>query len=249
MVADRRGIAFMGFTPTVTTGAVTIRGTVGVSPATAWFIGTMNSGDNSNGSGSVNLTTGTGRGNGSIDAAVGSLILGRQAGGRGVGLLTYDTGVVKADFVVIGDSQPSSAQAGAGTGNLSVLGTASLSVNNSLTLGRVINAGAATIAGTLTLGTTTTPGGTVRVAGDIIDGGGTSTVIANGGSLQAKHISATGAPIDTFTINGTHLTLDLGTGISTGQAIATVGNLTANNTVGSNLISLKLGGSVTSGTT
>jgi autotransporter-associated beta strand protein len=116
-----------------------------------------------------------------------------------------------------------------------VLGTANLVVNNDVTLAKQISTpAAASLAAVGSLSVSGTgAGSTARIAGSIIDGGGTSNVTVATGSLSATKIGTVAAPVDNLTVNNGTLTLSL----DAANPSAAVTTLTANgaNTIGANV--------------
>ena len=208
--------------------------TVYLRGQTANRIGYFAVGDNS-GQQSVNTaSTGTVdlRG-GTVDAQVDSLFLGRGMNGPGggtplpcTGTLTFDKGILDVNTLEVG-YQVSAQFAAATIGNLNVNGTATLLVNNSLRLAR--NPGSPA----LPVGTLNINGGTVAVAGDVVAGGGTSSLhVKSGvldmfpagdtapGSISAQTITVGTNGVGTITNAGliTATTLVIGAGGSIGGA-------------------------------
>ena len=210
--------------------------TVYLRGQTASRIGYFAVGDNS-GQQSVNTaSTGTVdlRG-GTVDAQVDSLFLGRGMNGPGgaaplpcTGTLTFDKGILDVNTMEVG-YQVSAQFAAATIGNLNVNGAATLLVNDNLRLAR--NPGSPA----LPVGTLNINGGTVAVAGDVVDGGGTSSLHvksgvldmfpagdAAAGSVSAQTITIGTNGVGTITNAGliTAMTLILGAGGSIGGATA-----------------------------
>ena len=241
LFAERRGVGSVVFNAGVTNGALTIRGMDGISAASVWNIApnlAANT-DNNSAGGTVDLTAGTGRGSGSLDALVSSMVIGRQGLQKFTGKLVYDTGGIRADSIVLGDNNGNNVASSTANaiGSLQVQGTGTLLVTGNMTLGKLTGTTNAIPVGILTLGTTTAAGGDVRVAGDIVDAGGTSSITVNGGNLQARTIGSVASPIDGLNINSGTLTVSVGTG----GAPVNVSTLTAN---GSIRINLNVAGSV-----
>ncbi len=117
---------------------------------------------------------------GAADFLVGTLYVGRggnAATGSAVttGVLTYEKGTIDALTVEIGHNNQVTTQNPNGT--INVNGTALLTVANDIRLARKLGTGNAV--GALNVGT-----GTVKVAGNIVDGGGASTVTLSGGTID-----------------------------------------------------------------
>ncbi len=114
------------------------------------------------------------------------------AGGRGTTIIR--DGVIDVNRLIVGRSQPGASQ-GSGLGWFTLLG-GTMMVNNGITLGQMLGGGSV-ISGYLSLS-----GGVTTVAGNISDGGGTSTLILDGGTLDMQNnaIGSAGNPIDTLTM-------------------------------------------------
>ncbi|MEA2709169.1 MAG: hypothetical protein QOF78_1770 [Phycisphaerales bacterium] len=188
---------------------------------------------------------GISRGAGSIDMLLGTLNIARgnanpgsATQGRGTGRLTYAAGTINVNDVTVGEAG-NVAGKGTSTGTLEIKGAGQLIVNNNLTLAK--NTVAATTTGIpngiLNIGGAGSTA-SVRVAGDIIDGAGVSTITVTDGTLKAAHIGTTNA-IDNFTLNNAKLQVNIGA-----AAGANIAALTAN---GSNVLTPGLSGGVTVG--
>ena len=235
-VGARKSTGNMSFNTTdFTNPSLTMRGKTlvdpldpskGYVPVNSIIIGD-NNGSGSTSSpctGTLDLTGGT------VDILVTTMILGRTSsngGSTGVstGTFKFDTGTVTVNDVNLGYLQTSgSTQSGSGTAT--VLGTASLTVNTSLVLGRYAGGTAGSSTGTLNIN-----GGTVTLGADITDGGGSSTLSLAGGTLdmQSHNIGSAGNKIDTLTLaSGTLKNVGEINGGGAGGAISktTAGTLT-----------------------
>jgi autotransporter-associated beta strand protein len=157
---------------------------------------------------------------GYFDAMVDTLSLARSQNGGGTGgstgTLTFGAGTLDVNTMEIG-YQMTNTVAGVATGTVNVNGPGTLNVNTTLRLARY-NGGGSVPVGKLNIN-----GGTVRVFGDIVDGGGTTTLDLNAGTVDMLPAG------DTVPGNITVKTLSMG---STGTAIITnAGTITVSNTL------------------
>jgi fibronectin-binding autotransporter adhesin len=213
-VAGGKGPGTMNFNTGLTNPTLVLRGSGGgANRVTNWKIADYSDyasgGASTASTGTVNFTAaGTGSGtDGTVDALVTNLIIGTgritlQDGGTGtcVGTLTFDKGTIDATSVVLGKQSTGTAAGATATGTLNVNGTASLVVGTGgITLGSGTN-GTATFTGNLNInaGTVTMVG----VGANINDGGATSNVTLNGGTLDmgGNNIGSGASPIDNITI-------------------------------------------------
>jgi autotransporter-associated beta strand protein len=147
---------------------------------------------------SLIFDAGTGRSDGILDAKFNNIVIGKGSlsglSGVAQGLFEFDNGTVTANTIKLGVAVDGSTGTATNTGTFNVKG-------GSLT------------AGTVTLGTVGTStqkavgvfnitGGSVTMTGDIIDGGGTSTLNLNGGSLDmaGHNIGSDTQNVDTVTL-------------------------------------------------
>jgi hypothetical protein len=187
------------------------------------------------------------RGSGSVDMLLGTLNVARgnsQAGtatqGRGVGRLSYEAGTIDVNDVNLGIAGGAAGK-GTSTGTLEVKGSGVLTVNNNIKLADN-TVGATTTGipnGVLTVGNAGSTA-VAKVAGDITDAGGVSTINVTDATLKASHIGLAASPIDTFTVSGAKLGMNIGA-----VAGSSVTALTAN---GSNVLSPGVTGNITPGT-
>ncbi|MBI5388192.1 MAG: autotransporter-associated beta strand repeat-containing protein [Verrucomicrobia bacterium] len=165
--------------------SLVLRNRTGDGPMTKWSIaenGTGNTGSACNGT--ADFTGGT------LDVVVNTLRVAASYAfsggtnlGTSTGTLTYTDGSIVANTVEVG--YQSVQNNGRATGTLNVGSAASLLVSNDLRLGRFV--GSATAVGGFANGTLNLRGGTVNVMGNVVDGGGTSTIlITNNGTLDLQ---------------------------------------------------------------
>jgi autotransporter-associated beta strand protein len=184
-VATGKGAGTLVFNTGLTNPTVTIRGTDGTSR-----VGVMNVGDytdyasggaSTNSTGTVDFTGGT------VDALINELTIGsgRISGqdtgtATAVGTVTFDKGTIDATSISLGKTGGGTLAGGSAAGTLNAGANGALIVG---TGGINLGAGAtgATFSGTLNIN-----GGTVTTAGDIIDGGGNSSINLNGGTLNMQ---------------------------------------------------------------
>lgn len=187
----------IGASMTINAGGVLLL-TNGASP-TDLNVGINSAGSASNPTSTFNMTGGT------LVANLNNLVIGGRtgapsgaAGGGSTGtfiLGTSGSNSVTANSIIIG-------QTSASTGGTAPVGTATgtLTINGgNLTAGSIILA--QRVNGNAN-GTLNLVGGTTTLTGDLSDGGGTSTLILNNGTLDmtGKNIGAGGATIDTLTL-------------------------------------------------
>ena len=159
---------------------------------------------------------------GTVDALVDTLFVGKGQTGNGTGpttgTLTFNDGTVDVNTLEAG-YQNSTSAVGVVTGMVNVRGTAQLLVNSTLRLARY------TGSGTLPVGTLNILGGTVAGDGDIIAGGGTSTItISNGVMGVTGTIGAPAAPLTRLALTGG--TLQLSVDGSSGVAVVAATSIT-----------------------
>jgi autotransporter-associated beta strand protein len=161
--------------------------------------------------GNLLLTAGTGRSDGNIDALIGVLKIGEGGNGTGngpntaTGTFEYDAGTVDATQIILGHSV-NTTKAGIGNGTLNLKG-GTLTVGASGIQIAVKDSGSpVTPVGALNL-----TGGTATVGADITAGGGTSSFLLDGASLDLQ-----GHNLGGTTLIGT-LTLASGTLQNLGQ--------------------------------
>jgi fibronectin-binding autotransporter adhesin len=143
---------------------------------------------------------------GNVSMLVNSMELGQAGTANAQGVLTLDNGFVSANSAVIGNQEDSGGGAGVGIVNLNSNATygasASLIVNNALTLGEVTGTAAAGTAGTININ-----GGSLT-AGSIVNGGGTAAINVTNGALTVSGQAGTAvAPLNTVSIVGSTITL------------------------------------------
>src|ERR1035441_1027013 len=141
-------------------------------------VSALNIGDNSAQSVSSSPSSGTvDFGGGTVDALADTIVVGKgqtsSGTGTATGTLTFSDGTFDVNTLEAG-YQNSSSAAAVVSGTVNVKNTATLVVNSMLRLARY------TGGGTLPVGTLNIIGGTVTGDGDIIAGGGGSTISANG---------------------------------------------------------------------
>lgn len=211
------GNSFLKYSAAWPGSSLVLRNRTGTGPATKWSVAENGSGNTGSACNGTADFTG-----GSLDAQVVTLYVARSynlASQTGVGLstgtFTYDSGSIVARTVEIGyQSQVSNGRA---TGTLNVGSNATLLVSNDLRLARFV--GAQDTSGAFANGTLNIRGGTVNVMGNLVDGGGSSTVlITNNGNLNLQ-------PTDDPALGDVSVdTLTLASG-----AIRNVNNLSASN--------------------
>ena len=170
--------AWLDFTAGLVNPTVKLRGTNGVARQTTWTIG-----DNSplSGSGATATKGYADFTRGSVDALVDTIYVGK--GGSGAytgtanGTLTFGAGTTNLSTIDVNTLQIGySTTNSIGSGIVNVQSNGTLVVNKDANLGMVA-AGTAVPVGLLNIN-----GGKVKVAGNVVDGGGTTTlVVTNGG--------------------------------------------------------------------
>lgn len=246
----RKATGNANFAAGVTNGSIVVRNQAGTGRATL-NIGQAQASEatTTNAGGTLDFTGdgGVTRGTGSLDFLLSTLAIGRgnsQAGtatqGRSVARLSYEAGTVDANDVTVGEAGGAAGK-GTTTGTLEVKGAGTLVVNNNLTLAQN-SVGATTTGipnGVLTIGNSGSTA-VAKITGDLLDGGGNSTINVTDGTLKASHIGLAANPIDTFTVSGAKLGMNIGA-----VAGSSVNALTAN---GTNVITPNVSGNVTPGT-
>lgn len=212
-------------------GSAYFRNRTGTGRQASWLIGDASAGVYSGNlaKGTVDFSLGT------VDALVGTLVVGRnQNSGGGVeiggaqGFLTFNAGTIDVNTAIIGYEMLDYGPAAKGTVNVD--GTAQLTVNTSMQLGRFMASVPTNGISTAVLNIGTLSGnGSVTVKGNI-----TTTTSAlnpdnkseihllNGASLSVK---GTVGPLSTFELWGSTLTLDLGASPNPASAVCTTTNL------------------------
>ncbi len=178
--------------------SVKLRGADGTSPVATLKIGDASGYSGSSGTNSIGVVDLTG---GSVDALITTLQIGIGKSGSNTapstGSLTFNAGSLNATNITLGVRGTSSGAAPA-TGTLTINGTGSLVAANGILLGDTVSgSGSGTATGILNIN-----GGSVTAGGDIVDGGGTSTVTLNGGTLdlQGHNLGISGGAIDTVNL-------------------------------------------------
>src|ERR1017187_3151945 len=194
-------------------------------------VSALNIGDNSAQSVSSSPSSGTvDFGGGMVDALADTIVVGKgqtsSGTGTATGTLTLKAGMLDVNTLEAG-YQNSSSAAAVVTGTVNVNGIATLMVNSMLRLARY------TGGGTLPVGTLNIIGGTVAGDGDIVAGGGDSTITVNKGVLAITGLVGTPAtPVGTVAL--TNATLQFSVDTVTTNLVAS--NLTTGGN--SNVISL-----------
>jgi len=196
-----KGLGQVRFNPALTSPALYLRG------KSASRVTAINVGDASLLSATASATTGSMDFSlGSVDAQVGTMYLGRgQSGaGPGTGTLLLNAGIFDADITELGYQNTSGAGSVA-TGTITINGPATYVVNTSMRLARYFGSGGVP-SGTLNVTT-----GSLLVKGNVIAGGGNSTITLNTATLTATNSGATvglaGTPITTFNMSDSTLNL------------------------------------------
>lgn len=145
---------------------------------------------------------------GTVDIMANTMVVGKgqtsSGAGTATGTLTLAAGTLDVNTLDAGYQNSSSAVAVV-TGTVNVSGSAALAVNTMLRLARY------TGAGTLPAGTLNINGGTVSGGGEIVAGGGVSTINVNGGVLgMAGPVGVSGAPIARVTLTNASLQFSVG---------------------------------------
>lgn len=198
--------AFLGNNP-----SVTFRGSDGASRVGQWTIGDNSAGSIANApSSGTNDFTG-----GAVDALVDRLLIGRGRTGNtvntGIGVLTFNNGIIDANLVRLGTMIDESTSTNAsGVGTMNVNGSATLIVNTVLELAHTNTtavAAASAIAGTR--GTLNVNGGTVSATA-ITSAGGTGIIALNNGTLELAGTAGTpAAPVTTLNTTNSIFHLNL----------------------------------------
>jgi len=199
--------AVLGFNP-----SVTFRGSDGVSRVGQWSIGDNSAGSiaGAPSSGTNDFTGGT------VDALVDRLLIGRGRNGNtvntGLGVLTFNAGVIDANIVRLGTMVDEGTSTNAsGVGEMNVNDAAALVVNTVLELAHTnTTAVSAPSAVTGMRGALNINGGTVT-ANAIVSAGGTGIINLNNGELDLTGSAGTpAAPITVLSTTNSifHLNLD-----------------------------------------
>jgi hypothetical protein len=135
-----------------------------------------------------------------VDALADVIIVGKgqtsSGTGSATGALTFSQGTIDVNTLEVG-YQNSSSAGSVVTGTVNVKGTGQLLVNSMLRLAHYTGSGA------LSVGKLNIIGGTVTGDGDIIPGGGTSTLVISNGVLGVTGVVGTpAAPLTTLALNG-----------------------------------------------
>jgi autotransporter-associated beta strand protein len=200
VVAAGKGSGTMIFNTGLSSPTMKIRASDGVSRVGTFSIADYNdisaTGGATNSTGVVDLTAG------SVDAMIGTLNIaigrnsiatGGTAGVGAFGTLSFSAGTIDASNIILAQrGSVTTANTANATGTLNVSGTANL-IAGAMTVGSTGGGGNGTAAGILNL-----TGGTTTMGGDINDGGDTSTVTLNGGTLDMAGHSFTN--IDTLNL-------------------------------------------------
>jgi fibronectin-binding autotransporter adhesin len=222
-VGGRKGRATMSFNPIWSSPVANFRNAAGTGRST-WYIGTDNG---STGTGNTISTLDLS--GGTVDALVGTMYVGQSEAyasssdsGDGTGTLTFGNGTVDVTTVEMGYQVGSGGFGGesTGKGTINVRTNGLLKVSGNLRLARQLPPYAAGVldqCGALL----TINNGTVTVAGNILDGGGTnSIVVTNYGTLNLQPAGdATAGSIATKS-------LFLGAGWVTNWSTLTTANIT-----------------------
>ena len=212
--------SYVDFNPGWTNPSVTFRNAAGTGRQTAWFIGDdSTTGASTSGSTAVvNLSAGI------VDALVDSMYLGVGQNGTtasfvagGNGTLSFARGTVDVNSLALGYQVYAGASAGRGV--LNVLTNGLLVVNKDILMARNLGPGTGSLV-TNSLGYLFVNAGEARVFGNIVDGGGGSTIIVtNNGTLDLKPSG------DTVAGNIGVRVLSIGAGLVTNYATLNVSNL------------------------
>ncbi len=200
--------AWMKFNPTFLGGpnppTASLGGTASDNRIVNFFIGNANGGAQVAGAALCDFT------GGSVSVLTRALQLGQGgiAGANSQGTLTLDNGTVNANNATIGNQEVSGGGAGIGIVNLNTNASfganATLTVNNALTL--------ASTTGTLnpaTAGTINLNGGAL-IAPTIVNGGGTASINATGGTITITSGGTPSAPISILALTNSTLNLAVG---------------------------------------
>jgi len=177
----------------------------------------------SSSSGAVDLSNGT------ADMMVDVLYVGKgqtsNGSGSATGSLTFDDGLLDVNTLEAG-YQNSTAAAAVVSGTVNVKSTAQLLVNSSLRLARYTGSGTASV------GALNIFGGTLLGDGDIIAGGGTSSLAISGGTLAVNGVVGTpAAPIGKVALTNALLQFSVISGVTNlvATSLATGGGANAIN--------------------
>ena len=213
-IGRQKASGTLAFNPGFTNPFALFRGADGVSRVATWLVG-----DNSPQSSSSSATHGTvDLSGGTVDALVGTLVIGKSQKTTGVdttGVLTFAGGTLDVNTLQAG-FQAQSGATSAGIGTLNVNGAALLNVNTILELGHTSGgAGTANTSGTLNVN-----GGTVQTT-NLAGSGGISTVNLNSGTINLQGGQAANVS-----------TLNIGTaGGSLGALLANATSIQVSNTL------------------
>ena len=180
---------------------------------TQWLVGD-NSKQSTSGSGCSGVIDFSG---GTVDAQVDTIYLGKGQTSNGIGTaagtLTLNAGMLDANTIEAGYENSSTAGAVV-TGTVNVNGSATLLINSTLRLAREINTSSNFPVGNLNVN-----GGTVSGAGNIVAGGGTSSVNASNGTFAVASIGSLAAPLTKLAL--TNSILQLSVAVSTTNCVTT----------------------------
>ena len=199
--------------------SVTFRNAAGTGRQTAWYIGddSTTAGSSSSCTAFLDLSGGT------VDALVDTVYAGvGQAAntsfyGGGNGTLIFNQGTIDVNTVELGYQYAAGSSAGRGVFNVN--GSGQVVVHKDIRLARNLGPGTGSLV-TNSIGVLTINGGSVQVNGNVVDGGGTSTItITNGGTLNLQPAG------DTIPGNIAVRVLNIGSGTLTNFATLSVSNL------------------------
>ena len=183
-------------------------------------VATLAIGDNSGQS----VSTGTSSGvvdfsGGTVDALADVIFVGKgqtsSGTGTATGTLTFNAGTIDVNTLETG-YQNSTAAGAVVTGMVNVKGTAQLLLNSTLRLAHY------TGSGTIPVGKLNIIGGTVAGDGDIIAGGGTSTITISNGVLGVTGVVGTpAAPLTTLALTGGTVQLSVDGSAAVAVVVAT----------------------------
>ncbi len=192
-----QGVGF--FNTGLTNPTLTIRGSSGGTSSANLNIAVLTATAAAPGASTLLFTAGSGRSDGSIDAMfnVVTIAKGSLSGSTGVatGTFEFDNGTVSANSIVLGVVVSGSSGTGTNTGTFNVDGGTLTA--GAVTLGTVPAGATQHAAGIFNIN-----GGTVEMFGAITDGGGTSALDLNGGTLDMNNnaIGSAAQTIDTLTL-------------------------------------------------
>jgi autotransporter-associated beta strand protein len=199
-VSREKSTASLRFNPSFTNGnpVAFFRG-YSTARQSSWRVGDNNDQTSAATVGTTGTTDFTG---GTLDALVGTAYIGRGKSGsgtsglaRGTGTLTIGAGTFDVNTVQLG-RQPA-ANASSATGTINVNGPGALVVNTVLEMGHATDGAS----GAKPVATLNLNGGDFKVGGNIVDGGGTTTINLNGGLLDMNPSGkATGGTITVKTL-------------------------------------------------